>query len=210
MWQQLKTCIDDESSVNCGEFDIGGIQLSKATPSLDMTSVVLPNASDLISDNNNESCEISFTRFLSADFVKHPFILASKLCKRSVHVSEDRESTPIKFDSKENHCHKSSSEVWGSPLKTDFAENDSLVFLETSNASLPTKKRTPTRLGIALKSGRKLLNSFNINCETTCTIPTVLLLCDSKDRQKIVLSGVKIFPVQKGNKSCRGMYCMYD
>jgi hypothetical protein len=217
MWNSLKHCLDNETKTDCGDFvlEICSVNSSNSD-ALDMTAVVLPNTSDLVSSDAS-SGELSFARFLSPDFVKQPFVLASRMRKLSFVDDSQRQSTPTQpFTARSavkqeimtpsSNVSAMHGEVWGSPLKVSIPEDDfDIENLDCSMGSVGAKKRRPRRLGIPLKTARKIVSTFNINNDVTSTIPALVVLCDIGDGKKTALSGVKMFPVPGEKRTAKGL-----
>ena len=219
LWDAIKATMNSEIKIDCGEFAFEFCNLNSSGQAPDLTSAILVNISDLFSNDANiyysNNNELSFSRFLHADFVRHPFILISKERKSSVAEDNQKQSTPssiksngisppkTRIDSQKSNV----SDVWGSPLRCNIPneeESFGLVSLDSSQTSLVTKKRRPKRLGIPLSWARKIVSAFNVNSKNTPDLPSVLVLCDGGDLCTTALFGVKLFQVPLATRIAKG------
>ena len=221
LWSALRAVIDSETKTDYGECVFEFCNLKSSAKLVDLTSAIVPvDTSDLFSSDANNNTELSFLRFLDADFVRHPFILVSKERKSSVAEDNQNQSTPTAASIKSNgiitppkpvriDSHRSNeSEVWGSPLKCNIPnEEDSLglVSLDSSQASLVPKKQRPKRLGIPLDWARKIVSAFNINSSNIPNTPSILVLCDGGDLRTTAISGVKLFQIPQAMRTVEGL-----
>ena len=218
LWGAIRAVIDSEAKTACGEFVFEFCNLKSSVQPLDLTSAVVVNTSDMFSSDANNNTELSFSRFLDADFVRQPFVLVSKERKSSVLEDNQNQSTPASIKSNGivsppkavRMCSQKSneSEVWGSPLKCNIPnEEDSLglVSLDSSQTSLVTKKRRPKRLGIPLCWARKIVSAFNINSSNIPDLPSILILCDGGDLHTTAISGVKLFQIPLATRTAKGL-----